>query len=192
MFPVGGIEVMLLGVVLSGVLCLGVAALLRRRTGGLWAGAVAGLLWSLAVIACVTLLPADAAPGIVPAETRSDTCSWDVGGPAPDGFWIFSGGQRLLNTLVFVPAGALLVLALARWPRLMVLTVPVGLVALGAYSVAIEITQLELARLDRACDATDMVDNSTGALLGGVLGLGLALVLRPWRAGRARSDAAHT
>ncbi|MQW76911.1 hypothetical protein GHK92_13605 [Nocardioides sp. dk4132] len=186
MFPVGGVEVMLLGVVLSGLVCLGLAAALRPFTGTRWALLAGGLCWSLAVIACVTLLPADSAPGIVPAETRSETCSWDVGGPAPDGFWIFSGGQRLLNALVFVPAGALLVLALARWPRLMVLTVPVGLVALGAYSVGIEIVQLELARLDRACDATDMVDNATGAVLGGLLGLGLAPLVRPWRSGRRR------
>lgn len=197
MFPVGGIEVMLLGVVLAGVVCAGLAVLLRPRLGTVTAVVGAGLLWSLVVIACVTLLPTST-PGIVPAETRSATCSWDLGGPAPDGFWIFSGGQRLLNTMVFVPSGALLVLALGRWPRLMVLTVPVGLVALGAYAVAIEITQLEVARLDRACDVTDMVDNSLGALLGGVLGLALLPVLRPWRdsravrARRARGDGAHT
>lgn len=181
MFPVGGVEVMLLGAVLSGLLCLGLAAVLRRRLGWVGAGALAGLLWSVAVIACVTLIPANGAPGIVSAEGRLTTCSWDIGGPAPDGFWIFSGGQRLLNTVIFVPSGALLVVAAARWRALAFLTVPVGLALLAAYSVAIEKIQLELARIDRACDVTDIVDNVTGAALGVLLGLGLALVLRPWR-----------
>ena len=58
---------------------------------------------------------ATARPGIVPAEGRLTECSWDIGGPAPEGFWIFSGGQRLLNAVVFVPAGVLLVLVAARW-----------------------------------------------------------------------------
>ena len=62
-------------------------------------------LWSLVVLGLITLLPANGAPGIVSAEGRLDHCSWDIGGPAPDGFWILAGGQRLLNTLVFVPAG---------------------------------------------------------------------------------------
>ena len=183
-FPVGGVEVMLLGIVLSAAVCLLLHLALRGRLGPFTSGSVAAFVWSLTVIGFITLIPANGAPGIVPAEGRLESCSWDIGGPAPDGFWIFSGGQRLLNALVFVPAGALLVLTLARWPRLMVLTVPVGLVALGAYSVAIEIVQLELARLDRACDVTDMVDNATGAVLGGLLGLALAPLVRPWRSGR--------
>ena len=112
------------------------------------------------------------------------SCSFDLGGPAPEGFWIFSGGQRLLNVLVFVPSGALLVVVAARW-RSGWVTVPIGLLALAAYSVAIEWTQLELARIDRACDVTDVVDNVTGAALGVAAGLVLVLVLRPWRARRA-------
>jgi glycopeptide antibiotics resistance protein len=114
------------------------------------------------------------------AQGRSATCSWDIGGPAPDGFWIFSGGQRLLNTVVFVPPGALLVLAAARWRTAWVL-VPAGLALLAAYSVGIELTQLVLARLDRACDVTDVIDNVTGAVLGVALGVVLAVLLRPWR-----------
>jgi hypothetical protein len=182
MFPVGGIEVMLLGALLSGLLCLGLAVALRRPLGPLTAGALAGLLWSLAVVACLTLIPANGAPGVVSAEGRLTTCSWDIGGPAPDGFWIFAGGQRLLNAVVFVPSGALLVLLAARRPRWVWLTVPAGLALLAAYSAGIEKTQLELARIDRACDVTDVVDNVTGAAIGVLVGVVLALVLRPWRA----------
>lgn len=171
---------MLLCIVLSGLLFLAVAMAGRRRYGTVTSFAYAGLLWSLVVIACVTLIPAQGAPGVVPAAGRLTTCSWDIGGPAPEGFWIFQSGQRALNTALFVPAGALLVVAAARW-RAALWTVPVGLVLLAAYSVGIEYTQLQLARIDRACDVTDVVDNVTGAVLGVLLGLVLALVFRPWR-----------
>ena len=171
---------MLLGAAASGLLCLLLAGLLRRRLGPVSAFAVAGLAWSLAVIALVTLLPAEGAPGVVPADGRLTTCSWDIGGPAPDGFWILESGQRLLNTVLFVPSGALLVLSATRW-RAGWWLVPAGLAALAAYSAAIEKVQLELARIDRACDVTDIIDNVTGVLLGVGLGLVLALLLRPWR-----------
>ncbi len=171
---------MLLLVVASGAGCLLLTLGLRRRLGGVTAVAIGGLVWSLAVIASITLIPADGAPGIVPAEGRLTTCSWDIGGPAPEGFWIFGGGQRLLNTAVFVPPGALLVVAAARWRAAWVL-VPVGLALLAGYSVLIEATQLELARIDRACDVTDVIDNVTGALLGAAVGVVLAVLLRPWR-----------
>ena len=117
------------------------------------------------VIALVTLIPPNGAPGIVPAESRLPTCSRDIGGPAPDGFWIFAGGQRLLNTVLFVPAGrAAGAGRVARW-RIGWVLVPLGLVVPGgATPLAIEVVQLELARIDRACDVTDIVDNVTGAV----------------------------
>ena len=171
---------MLLGALVSGLVVVIVGLLLRRRLGPVAAVAWPGLVWALVVRALVTLVPDRWDPGIIPAETRSPTCSTDYGGPAPEGFWIFGGTQRLLNTLLFVPAGALLVLGVARW-RAGWWLAPLGLVALAAYSVGIEWTQLAVARIDRACDVTDMVDNVTGALVGAVVGLVLALVLRPWR-----------
>lgn len=180
MTPAGGIEVMLLGVAVAGVGCLLLAIATRRRLGAVASFAIAGFLWSLVVIAIVTLLPTEADVGIVPAEGRATSCSTDIGGPAPEGFWIFAGGQRLLNTVLFVPAGALLVLGASRW-RIGWVLVPAGVAGLAAYSVLIELAQLELARLDRACDLTDVVDNVTGAVSGVGIGLALMLVLRPWR-----------
>ncbi len=171
---------MLLGALLAGLVLVIAGLLLRHRVGTVAAVAWPGLVWALVVIALVTLMPDRWDPGIVPAETRSPTCSMDYGGPAPEGFWIFGGTQRLLNTLLFVPAGALLVLAVARW-RAGWWLAPLGLVALAAYSVGIEWTQLAVARIDRACDVTDVVDNVTGALVGALVGVVLALVLRPWR-----------
>lgn len=171
---------MLALIVAAGVACAVLAVVLQRRLGWLTAGSIAALVWWLAVIGTITLIPAHGAPGIVSAEGRLTTCSWDIGGPAPDGFWIFPGGQRVLNALVFVPAGALLVLAVARWRAAWVL-VPLGFLGLAAYSLIIELTQLELARIDRACDVTDLIDNVVGAAIGVVVGLVLVTVLRPWR-----------
>ncbi len=184
MFPVGGVSIMLVGAALSGAVLALVAVLLRRWFGLIWALAFAGLVWSLVVIALVTLIPASEAPGVVSAASRQTSCSWDIGGPAPDGFWIFESGQRLLNTVLFVPSGALLVVVASRW-RSGWLLVPLGLVLLATYSTGIEYTQLELARIDRACDVTDIIDNVTGAAIGVGVGLVLALLFRPWRT-RAR------
>ena len=180
MFPVGGVGVMLALIAAAGVVCAAVAALLARRFGWPWSVLVGLLLWSIAVIGVLTLIPANGAPGIVSAEGRLTTCSWDIGGPAPDGFWIFPGGQRVLNALVFVPSGALLVLVAARW-RWAWVTVPLGLAALAAYSALIELTQLKAARIDRACDVTDIIDNVIGAGIGALIGVALLPLVRPWR-----------
>lgn len=181
---------MLLVCAISGVVCVFLGVLAgrslaerspQRPTPAYLTGLSIGLLlWSVAVIAAVTLIPVNGAPGWVAAEGRMDHCSWDYGGPAPDGFWIFSGGQRLLNTALFVPSGALLVMAVARW-RAGWLLAPLGLAALVGFSVLIESTQLAAARLDRACDVTDVVDNATGAGIGFLIGLVLVLLYRPWR-----------
>lgn len=186
----GGTGVMLLGVVVAGAACGLLGLLLVRPLGWVSAAAIAGFVWSVAVIGLVPLVPAEANPGIVPAEGRLTSCSWDIGGPAPDGFWIFQSGQRALNTVLFVPAGALLVLAVGRW-RAGWLLAPLGVAALAGYSVVIEKTQLELARIDRACDVTDIIDNSTGAALGALVGLVLLVVLQPWRHRRRKLSGAH-
>ena len=180
MFPFGGVGVMLLLIAAAGVVLAAVTALVARRFGWAWSTLLGLLLWSLVVIGVLTLIPANGAPGVVSAEGRLAGCSWDIGGPAPDGFWIFPGGQRLLNAVVFVPSGALLVLTAARW-RWAWVTVPLGLVALAAYSTLIELTQLAAARIDRACDVTDIIDNVTGACVGVLIGLTALPLVRPWR-----------
>jgi hypothetical protein len=187
MFPIGGTHWMLLGVAVSGLFCLVVTLAVGHRMGPVAGLAWGGLLWSIAVIALVTLLPPVDHPGIIPADQHATSCSWDIGGPSPGGFWIFGGGQQLLNALLFVPAGLLMTVAFSRWRTGRVL-VPFGFVLLAAYSVGIELTQLEVARIDRACDVTDILDNVTGAALGVLLGVILLPVLRPWR-GRGRRPA---
>jgi len=181
---VGGTGVMALGAVVAGVVAALCALATRARLGTVTAVAVAGLLWSLVAIALVTLVPTRPDVGIVPAEGRSESCSWDYGGPSGGAFEVFGFDQRTLNVLLFVPAGLFLVLAVGRWWSGVVLA-PLGLALLAAYSLGIELTQLQLARLDRACDVTDMVDNVLGAGVGFVLGVALLPVTRPWRGRRA-------
>ncbi len=186
MIPIGGVGVMALGALFSAAVFSLLALALVRRLGVVTAWSIAGLFWSLVVIGLVTLLPVGAAPGVISADEAQEACSFDYGGPAPEGFWIFSATQRTLNTALFVPAGALVVLATARWRAAWVLA-PLGLGLLVVYSVGIEYAQLELARIGRACDVTDMVDNATGAALGFGAGVFLAILLRPWRARRRRA-----
>ena len=184
MVTIGGTGVMVLGCLAAGGVAVLLALALRGRLGTVSAVASSGLLWSLVAIALVTLVPTRADVGIVPAETRSESCSWDYGGPSGAAFEVLGLDQRTLNVLLFVPAGLFLVLAVGRWWSGLLLA-PLGLVALAAYSLGIELVQLQLARLDRACDVTDMVDNVLGAGIGCVVGLVLLPVLRPWRGRRA-------
>ncbi len=176
----GGTGVMVLGALAAAVVAGLVVLATRARIGTPSAVAVAGLLWSVVAIALVTLVPTRADVGVVPAEGRSESCSWDYGGPSGAAFEVLGLDQRTLNVLLFVPAGMFLVLAVGRWWSGVVLA-PLGLAALAAYSLAIELTQLQLARLDRACDVTDMVDNVLGAGIGFAIGVLLLPVARPWR-----------
>jgi len=184
---IGGTGVMVLGALAAAVVAVLLATSLRPRLGTATAVSFAGLLWSLVAIALVTLVPTRPDVGIVPAQGRSETCSWDYGGPSGGAFEVLGLDQRTLNVLLFVPAGLFLVLAAGRWWWGLVLA-PVGLVGLVAYSAAIELTQLQLARLDRACDVTDLVDNILGAGIGFAIGLVLLPVVRPWQAGRRRQQ----
>jgi hypothetical protein len=181
MVSIGGTGWMLLFAAVAGLLAALVGLVVGRRMGPLAGLAWFGLLWSLAVIAVVTLVPAQDGLRYIPADQHATSCSWDIGGPAPGGFWILGGGQQLLNTLLFVPSGVFGVLVVSRWRAGRVL-VPIGLVVLAAYSLGIEETQLHVARIDRACDVTDIIDNVTGATLGVLVGLALLPALRPWRA----------
>lgn len=169
MVSFGGYGVMVAGAVAAALVLAGVATVLSRRFGGR-AWLMAAFAWSVIVVLLVTLTPTSANPGIVPAEGRLPYCSWDLGGPAPEGFWFFDGGQRALNTALFVPAGFLWGLVVARWRRWLHGAV-VGALGLAALSALIERVQLELARLDRACDVTDIVDNVTGVGVGLLIGL---------------------
>ena len=72
----------------------GTITTVRQVEGTVTAVSAGGLLWSLVAIALVTLVPTRPDVGIVPAETRSDTCSWDYGGPSGAAFEVL-GLDRL-------------------------------------------------------------------------------------------------
>ncbi len=186
MVTIGGTGVMVLAVLLAGVVAVLLGVTLRDRVGTVSAVAVSGLLWSVAAIAVATLVPTRPDVGVVPADSRSESCSWDYGGPNGAAFEGLGFDQRTLNVLLFVPAGMFLVLAVGRWWVGVVLA-PLGLALLAAYSVGLELVQLQLARIDRACDVTDMVDNILGAGVGFLVGVLLLPVTRPWR----RHESAH-
>jgi hypothetical protein len=188
MFSIGGTGWMLLFAVVAGVLSLVVGLAAGRRLGPVGGFAWFGLAWSVAVIGIVTLIPAQNGLGYIPADQHATSCSWDIGGPSPGGFWIFGGGQQLLNALLFVPAGLLMTVAFSRWRAGRIL-VPFGFLLLAAYSLGIEETQLHVARIDRACDVTDIIDNVAGAGIGVLVGLLLLPVLRPWRGRGTRGSA---
>src|SRR5690606_15576346 len=161
MLSAGGVPTMLVGVFIAAVVFGLLGLLLRRRLPAVTAWSLAAFGFAVVAVGVLTLTPAYAVPSVILAENRPTSCSLDYGGPSPDGFGIVGGGQRVLNVAVFVRAGMFLVPGLARWRAAWVL-VPLGFLGLVAYSVAIEWAQLEVARLDRACDVTDMVDNSLG------------------------------
>ena len=131
----------------------------------------------------VTLIPANGAPGVVPAEGRLTPARWDIGGPAPEGFWIFAGGQRTLNVAAVRAAGRPAGVLAAPLGRRRWVLVPLGFAALALFSVGLEPSQLALARLDRACDVTDVIDNVTGAAIGVPSASG-----SPWCCGRGEAD----
>ena len=177
MVSFGGPGVMLLAVMVAAVVLVLVAVLLGPRVGWDRAVSITALLWTLVVVFVITLVPANGPPGVISAADAQTVCSMDYGGPAPDEFWIFGGGQRVLNTGLFVPSGLMLVIVLSRFRHGLGLVLP-GLAGLVGCSVAIEAVQLELTRIGRSCDITDIVDNSTGAVVGTLLGLAVAALTR--------------
>ncbi len=155
-----------------------VAALLIGRGVG-WRRALPGwlLVWSVLCLFVITLTPAHTS---TPPIRFQELCSFDYGGPAPDGFWIVPGGQRLLNTLVFMPSGFFLVWLSAQFRRGLWWVLP-GAVGLIGCSVLIETVQQKVSRLGRACDITDVVDNGVGTLVGVVIGLVVVATVGPVR-----------
>src|SRR3954463_6764678 len=105
MFSIGGTGWMLLFAAGAGLLATVVGLGVGRRMGPLAGFTWVGLAWSVAVIAIVTLIPAQNGLGYIAAEDHATSCSWDIGGPSPDGFWIFGGGPALVHAVLVVTGG---------------------------------------------------------------------------------------
>ena len=159
----GFIPGLLVSIVLAG-------ALSRRVGGFLQVDRALGatLVFSVLLIASVTLTPGGNAPRL------AGSCDLSRIGPPPlpD---ILKISEVSLNVLLFVPLGCGLGL-LPRSRRKVVL-----LVAAMVMPVAIELFQLALPALDRACQSADVSDNLTGLLVGLVLG-----TMAGWAANRRR------
>ena len=182
MVSIGGTHWMLLFAAVAGLIALVIGLAVGRRMG-----ALAGFAWFGLTLEHRGDRDRHAGPGPGRARLhprgrpRRPAAAGTSAGRRRVASGSFGGGQQLLNTLLFVPAGVFLVLAFGRWRGGWVL-IPLGLAALAAYSLAIEETQLHVVRIDRACDVTDIIDNVSGAVIGVAIGLVLLPLMRPWRA----------
>ncbi|MFN8183084.1 MAG: VanZ family protein [Candidatus Nanopelagicales bacterium] len=137
---------------------------LARRLG-LTPGIVFGLLASLSLVVAATLAPGSG--GVW------GTCLREVVHPlGPRG--LLAGGDRALNTWLFVPLGVFAALAARRRPWLLPLAFTVPFL--------VEAVQRVTPWLGRRCQFQDLVDNTWGLVLGAAVGLLIGLVAaRPQR-----------
>ncbi len=143
------------GMVLSAVF----ARSLARRLG-VTDGVMFGLLAALSLIIAATL-----SPGV---DGVWGSCLRDVAHPlGPRG--LLTGGDRSLNTWLFVPLGVFAALA-AR-------TRPWVLPAAFAVPFVVEGVQRVVPWLGRRCQFQDLVDNAWGIVLGAAAGLLIGLLL---------------
>ena len=131
----------------------------RRRGGAAWLAAA--LIASLSLVAAFTLTPNTGLGDAVLTDPRVDLGPW--GYLREPGYWLYLD-ERTLNVALFIPLGMTLAL-LARDP------VRWALLAVGlAAPWVIEGLQWVLP-FDRGPQVNDLVDNSTGFLVGFTVGL---------------------
>ena len=161
------------GVLATGVLSLGLSTSLARRLGSSrWIAAL--LIFGIGLIVSATLTPSREA--IRFGALGSGTC--DLSRFGLPSLADLADLDPVFNVALFVPLGV--AIALLPGGRLRRLLVAVGF----ALPVLIELTQLEVVRLGRACQSGDAVDNITGFVAG------IALAWLAVRLGRQRSPAA--
>jgi hypothetical protein len=130
-----------------------------RRALGIWLIVGAGITLS------ATLTPSPAA--LDGSLIGTDSCDLSRVGLAT-GNQLASVGEVALNILLFVPLGG----AIGLIPRRRVRSL--AIIAATLLPVAIEVVQLVVGRLGRACQSGDVIDNLTGLAIGfgGVLAVG--------------------
>ena len=142
------------GLVLAAVFARPLAQRLRLSDGVMF-----GLLASLCLIGAATL-----SPGV---DGVWGSCLRDVAHPlGPRG--LLTGGDRSLNTWLFVPLGVFAALA-ARSRRWV-------LPAAFAVPFVVEALQRAVPWLGRRCQFQDLVDNAWGVVLGAAVGLLIGLL----------------
>lgn len=141
-----------------------------------WLGCGPALAWllimSVGVIVAGTLTPL--AVGSALERSHPGSCDLSRIGP-PSLVQLLGPGDALGNILMFVPLG-FLIAVLPRSRRKAAV-----LVCAAALPLVIEVTQLLVIPLGRACESADVVDNLTGLVIGlaaGTVVSGLALPIR--------------
>jgi hypothetical protein len=149
----------------SVIVAVVVGVLLWRRLG--WASWVlAGAIVSLGIIVGVTLTPNANFDGKTFTDPRPDPGPWGYL-TAPQ-YW-FHLDERSLNVALFIPLG--LTLALLVRGRLHWIVLAVGL----ALPWIVEVLQIALP-FSRDSQYIDIADNSTGFVVGFLIGFGLGLI----------------
>jgi len=170
-FLPGLVLAMVLGVPLSGPVAHWLRT--RRAVGYL-------LIVSLGAILAATLPPG--AEGFDRAADRIGACDLHRIGLATSHDYL-SVSEVSLNVLLFVPLGVAIAL-LPRTRRTLGIAVAAFLLP-----VSIEVTQLVVPTLGRACESGDVVDNLAGLLLGlAIGGVGVAIGQAATRMGRSRAS----
>lgn len=137
------------GLVVSAVFVRGLS-----QWSGLPDWTVFGLLASVCLVVAATLSPG--------SGNIWGSCLHDMAHPlGPAG--LLTGGDRSLNTWLFVPLGFFAALSARRFPWFMV--------AAFAMPFMVEGTQRLAPALGRRCQFQDLVDNTWGLILGAVVGL---------------------
>jgi glycopeptide antibiotics resistance protein len=133
------------------------------------------LLFAVGLIVAATLTPSREA--LLEGLQGSGTCDTGRIGPAPFGE-IVRLRDAAFNIALFIPLG----ISIGALPR----GAPRAWLLLGAVvsPPAIELTQLLVRPLDRACQTADIVDNLTGLAVGLVIGWLVARAIARRRADR--------
>ncbi|MGJ7442241.1 VanZ family protein [Aquipuribacter sp. MA13-6] len=163
-------------VVLPALLVLAVGSVvlsgpLSRRLGS---GRSAAALLSFACTAPFAMTLPPSAVDVPPDAVRD--C---VTALRPLGQW-GRGGEELANVLLTLPAGLLLVVLLPRGP-----VAGAALAAAAGFPLLVEGVQYAVPALGRSCEATDVLLNLVGLVVGAVLGLALRPLVHA--AGRRRA-----
>jgi len=120
------------------------------------------LVVSVGLIVAATLTPLETA--LEDGVASSGTCDMERAGWAPLSMYLRPTGAAL-NVLLFLPLGMALGM-LPRHRRWTMIAVGAGILS----PLLVEGTQLLVPALGRGCQAADIIDNTTGVLLGLVAG----------------------
>lgn len=156
------------GIALSVVLGLALCVPIGRRLGiAIPTGAL--LLFGFGLVIAATLTPSLEA--VTDGAIGTGTCDLSRLTPPPLD-QILSFDEVSLNVILFVPLGLAVGFVPPRAHQLLLIAAAVAL------PLVIEVIQLFVTKLDRACQSGDVVDNLVGLGIGVIVGLAAAWLMR--------------